>query len=389
MPIPRRTRIINSSRVIRELWVNGAMSRAAIAKSLDMNKSSMTQIVEELMKYHVLEEGSIIQSGPKGGRKATELKLNKDWFYIMGIELRSDSYTALAIDIEGTILYSKTVPQGFSAPHLVKDLDKLVEHLIEETAFLNRPLMGVGIGFSGIIDTEKQIIIKSISLEFDKPFDFGKSIRGKYNFPILLENDANCGAWGEVVQHRRKQLKNFLFILVEFWKHYHDDLGRPRPTIGIGMGFNGKIYHGSQWASGEFRSMFNTDVNNHEQIALPSPDSTWDITEDQAALRSYIEELCSHVAFLANVLDIGTIFIGGDTEQFESFIVDLLHQKIESNSMNKNDMHHHTINMSSLGYHAVSYGAAALVLDTVFMNLEPLDHFEKSRLKPLFFMDET
>lgn len=388
MPIPRRTRIINSSRVIRELWVNGPMSRAAIAKSLDMNKSSMTQIVEELIRYHVLKEGSIIEAGPKGGRKATELRLNKDWFYIMGIELRSDSYTALAIDIEGNILYSDTVPQGFSSENFIQDFDKLVSHLVAETTFLDRPLLGIGIGFSGIVDTEKQIIIKSISLEFDKPFDFGKSIQGKYDFPILLENDANCGAWGEVVQHRRKQLKNFLFILIEFWKHHHDEIGRPRPTIGLGMAFNGKIYHGSQWSSGEFRSMLNTDPSSCEQIALPSPDSTWDITGDPAALRAYIKELCSHVAFLTNVLDISTIFIGGDTEQFASFIIDLLRQEIDLNSLKGRELHH-SIKLSTLGYHAVSFGAAALVLDTVFMNLEPLDHFEKSRLKPLFFMNET
>ena len=387
MPIPRRTRIINSSRVIRELWVKGPMSRASLAKSLDMNKSSMTQIVEELMRYQVLQEGSILDAGPKGGRKATELRLNNEWFYILGIELRSDSYTAVAIDIEGNILYSDTVQQGFSSENFVEDFDKLVDHLVVETAFLERPLLGIGIGFSGIVDTEKQIIMKSVSLEFSEPFDFGKSIKNKYDFPVLLENDANCGAWGEVVQHRRKQLKNFLFILVEFWKHYHDDQGRPRPTIGMGMGFNGKIYHGSQWSSGEFRSMFNTDSASHEQIALPSPASTWDITEDKEALKSYVKELCSHAAFLTNVLDIGTIFIGGDTGQFKSFIVELLYQEIKANSLNNKESHC-DIHLSSLGYLAVSFGAAALVLDKVFMNLEPLDHFEKSRLKPLFFMHE-
>ncbi len=387
MPIARRTRIINSSRVIRELWVTGSMSRAALAKSLDMNKSSMTAIVEELLRFNVIREGATMKPGPKGGRKATELYLNKDWFYVLGLELRADSYTAVAIDIHGNVLFKKTEKKGIRAEGFVDAFIRLVDLLLKDLAFLNRPLMGIGVGFSGIVDSEKQIIHKSISLEFHSPFDFGRSIANRYDFPVILENDANCGAWGEVVLHRSQQLKNFIFLLLEFWTHYSDDKGRPRPNIGLGMGFGGKIYHGSNWSAGEFRSILNTDTSNSEQIKLPSPDSAWDITEDEEALDSYVTELCRHIAFLINTLDIGNVFIGGDTSQVESFFIRALERELKNNSLS------HTapscsIEFSSLGSLAVSFGAAALVLDRILMNLEPLDHFEKNRLRPLYFMEE-
>lgn len=387
MPIPRRTRIINSSRVIRELWINGTMSRAALAKSLDMNKSSMTAIVDELIRFKVIFEGSIIEPGPKGGRKATGLQLNKDWFYVLGLELRSDSYSAVAVDIQGNVLFSKTEKRGFSSTGFTEAFLALMSDMQSELEYLNRPLLGVGVGFSGIVDSERQIIHRSVSLEFSAPFDFGEVIAAHYDFPVILENDANCGAWGEVVFHRKRQLKNYLFLLLEFWKHYSDEEGRPRPTIGIGFGFGGKIYHGSNWSSGEFKSMCNSDSSNDEQIRLPSPSSARDITEDQDALFAYIRELCRNIAFLVNTLDIGNVFIGGDVDTFRSFIVEMLYEELRGNSLNHGDPKC-TIQFSSLGYQAVAFGAAALVLDKLFMDLEPLDHFEKHRLRPLYFMEE-
>jgi hypothetical protein len=44
------------------------------------------------------------------------------------------------------------------------------------------------------------------------------------------------------------------------------------------------------------------------------------------------------------------------------------------------------IQFSSLGYDAVSFGAAALVLDKVLMNLEPLNENSAKQAVPLFHL---
>ncbi|MFA7128351.1 MAG: helix-turn-helix domain-containing protein, partial [Sphaerochaeta sp.] len=115
MSNPRRTRLINSSRVIRQLWIEEQLSRAELAKRLELNKSSMSNIVNELMQQGIVKEQDVFDPGPKGGRKAIGLTLNKEYFHILGIEIRSDSYTALSVDLEGNVLFSETVPIGFTA----------------------------------------------------------------------------------------------------------------------------------------------------------------------------------------------------------------------------------------------------------------------------------
>jgi len=87
-----------------------------------------------------------------------------------------------------------------------------------------------------------------------------------------------------------------------------------------------------------------------------------------------------------NTLDIGNIFIGGDVETFESFMPDMLKTALRENSLEGRDSSCQ-IQFSSLGYHAVSYGAAALVLDRVFMNLESLDDSSDNGAYPLFYLN--
>jgi len=383
MSMPRRTRIITSSRVIHQLWLDEDLSRAELAKLLDLNKSSMSNIVQDLIDQKIVIETEEKEPGPKGGRKATGLKLNKDHFYALGIELRSDSYTVLAVDLGGSVLFSETVALGFTASTFSEEVCSLIAQTVKTLEWLDRPLIGVGIGLSGVIDSDKQIILRSVSLGFDRPFDFAKHISSQFPFPVILENDANAGAWGEVVFQRKRKLKNFLFVLIEFWKYYSDIDGTPQPTIGIGLGFEGKIYRGSHYKAGEFKSVFNQDAENSHQVVI---EKGIRITENEEHLQSFIQEVSRNIAFLVNTLDIGNIFIGGDIETFRSFLPGMLKTALGENSL-EGDENACQIQFSSLGYHAVSYGAAALVLDRVFMNLESLEDSSDNGLYPLFYLN--
>jgi predicted NBD/HSP70 family sugar kinase len=380
---PKRTRLINSSRVIRQLWLKDQLSRADLARLLELSKSSLSSIVTDLIEQGIVLESDIIEPGPRGGRRAIGLTLNRNHFHLLGIEIRSDSYTLLSVDLDGSILFSETVDTGFTAATFGQDICTLIDETCRKLEGLNRPLLGIGIGISGIIDTERQLILRSVSLDFHKPFDFRKEVASKYPFPIILENDANCGAWGEVVFQRRREMQNFLFVLIEFWKGYKVKQGFPKPTIGIGFGFDGKIYRGSRNRAGEFKSAFNRDEHSFHQVVL---DTTIRVNDECPALRSYIAEICDNLAFLINTLDIGNVFIGGDIEAFRSFMPEMLRASLRRNSLEDREVEC-LIQFSSLGYHAVSFGAAALVLDKVLMDLEPLNGKTTESVYPLFHLN--
>ncbi|MGE4583654.1 MAG: ROK family transcriptional regulator [Sphaerochaeta sp.] len=382
MSHPRRSRVINSSRVIHELWIEDQLSRADLSARLGLTKSSISNIVNTLLEQGIVKENEIIDPGPKGGRRAIGLTLNHAYFHVLGIEIRSDSYTAISVDLEGTVLFSETQPEGCTALTFKHAVVTRIQSLCDQLKGMHRHLLGVGIAFSGVIDAERQMILRSVSLDFQTPFDFGKEVASAFPFPVILENDANCGAWGEVVFQRKRKLRNFMFVLIEFFKRYEVQTELAQPTIGLGFGFDGKIYRGSSSQAGEFKSVFNTDPLSSKQVIIHK---NVPITEDGEALRTYMQEICKNLAFLINTLDIGHVFIGGNIEPLQAFVPDMLRSCLQANSLTQSDGDCH-IQFSSLGFLAVSFGAAALVLDKVLMNLEPLSEEASETVLPLFHL---
>ena len=62
----KRSRALNSSRVLRDIWINQEISRIRIAKNLDLDKSTISSIVTELLEIGVIRETSVGEAGPQG-----------------------------------------------------------------------------------------------------------------------------------------------------------------------------------------------------------------------------------------------------------------------------------------------------------------------------------
>ena len=120
------------------------------------------------------------------------------------------------------------------------------------------PLLGIGVGVSGVVHPENGLIRYSIPLQLEDPFDFRGQIAQGYDLPLFLENDANACAWGELAFHRSKRLRDFLFVLAEFRdvrdrSRYHE-----KTAVGMGIVIGGRVHYGHSYSAGEFRSVFCT-----------------------------------------------------------------------------------------------------------------------------------
>lgn len=388
MDYPKRTRIINLSRVVHSLWVHGTMSRTSLTKHLNLNKSSMTSIVDYLLNRSIIVESTEQSSGPKGGRKSIGLSINKKCGYVLGIELRVESYTVLAVDITGQILFSVTNNKKFSFDNAeVDNIVDLIKEIQAQLLWLDSPLLGVGIGLSGIIDTDRQIIKRSIAFNISSDFDFYNKIKGHFDFPVLLENDANCGAWEELVFHRSRKLNNFLFLLIEFWKYNEDKDSAPIPTIGIGISINGRIYRGVNYTAGEFKSNLNHDPKSNQQIAITADEAKKRYLCTKTTIMSeFLRELSRNIAVFVNTFNLSQVFIGGDVLEIQNLIHEILQDEIRTNWLYPNE-NICEIQFTSLGSSTVAYGAAGHVLDRLFIDLEPLSHDESHGNQDLFFMN--
>jgi glucokinase len=150
----------------------------------------------------------------------------------LGVDLGGTSVKAGLVDERGRLhekIAVNTVPQPRA---LVKRLSEAVR------PWLNRSLLGTGVGVAGDVDSQKGVVRFSANLGWRRVALAGLFQKFKFPAPIVLDNDANVAAWGG----------------------YHLELGaRPKSlitlTLGTGVGgglvLNGELYRGVTGSAGE------------------------------------------------------------------------------------------------------------------------------------------
>ena len=357
----RKPRMINTSRILRGLWLSRRVSRIGLSRDLGLNKSTITNIVNELIEGGLVREASAGVAGPQGGRKPVHIELNPQYGYVLGLEIRPESYTAVAVDLAGDILFSRTERLDSHLENFQNNAVELLHKIPQELQWLSIPILGAGIGISGIVDTKQGTILGSIPLGITKMLPFTQAITSQFDFPIFIENDANCCAWGELAFHRTQKLKNFIFTLVEFHdnerKYFYENT-----SVGFGMVFNGNVYKGNRFSAGEFHSVF---CHPEDKGQFRISNARERIEEVPEHLEALVEELCKHLALFVNTFNLGQIFLGGDIERHQNLVTPILLKAIEQNWAYDSPVECE-IRFSTLGNKSVAYGAAGMVLEQLF-----------------------
>jgi predicted NBD/HSP70 family sugar kinase len=377
MPVllSKRNRSANTSRVIREIWIRKEISRVQIAKNLGVDKSTVTSIVAELLRLGLIVETSVGAAGPLGGRRPVLLTLNRSYGCVLGFELRPDSYTAVATDLEGSVLYSKFERASLAGSDFREGFLELAGRVREELKRGEVPLLGIGVGISGVVHPEKGLIRYSIPMRIETPFDFRALVAQGYDLPLFLENDANACAWGELAFHRSKRLRDFLFVLGEFRDIREPSRFHEKIAVGMGIALGGRVHYGHNYSAGEFRSVFCTPQDKG-QFSLPGEEAAR-IEADPQVLSRFIRELSRNIAMIVNTFNLAHVFLGGDIERQRREVQEVLDEEIQRNWPYPDEVSCR-IHFSSMGEKAVAYGAAGMVLHHLFAGTRFPAGFERA-----------
>ena len=375
----KRTKKINQARVMREIWIKRKTTRINVARSLGLDKSTISGVINELLEKGIIIEREEGQSGPHGGRKPVFITLNKNFGCVLGLEIRPDSFVAALVDVEGNIIFSRRESISVKRMTLSRVLTTLLDSLILEIEQSHHQLLGVGVGISGVVNPEEGIIHYSKPLGITEGYDFFHEIASRYSIPIFIENDANACIWGELAFHRREELLDFMFLLLEF-RDIEEQIDEERNRISVGMGFviNGNVHYGHQYSAGEFRSInykdesigqFSLTREEHDQLFIK-----------EEILDRFLHELGAHVGLIVNTLNLSHIILGGDFEKIGDKVKDIFEQEIRKNwpypypYVVRDSMWY-----SAFSDQAVAYGAAGMVLNALFGDLEIMEGIKFTR----------
>ncbi len=362
MPANQFSSQINGNRLLRELWINRGLSRIQLAQRLELDKSTVTLLVSPLEKAGIVETISEGSASSRGGRKPIALGLRGESAYFLGMEIQPDRINITLLDLRGRVAEERTLEEDLSGSRFRSRIGGLLREIGIEYS-RRFPLMAMGAGLAGIVDTRERRILGAMLLEIRESCSVDGLIGEKFPFPFILENDANCCTWGELMLEREKPEENILFLLLEsdFFRGGGKSPGRF--SLGMGLSLNGKVHRGRQFGAGEFRS---TTWKGEEksQFSLGYEELSR-LKEEEGVRNRLFREIGSNVAFLTNVLDMDRICVGGNMGPFWEDFRTILEREIRSNRSYP-VREECPITLSTRGEYAVSYGAAAMLLMELF-----------------------
>lgn len=162
--------------------------------------------------------------------------------YSIGVDLGGTNLRVAAIDSAGQVLTRVAEPAIYDTgpKRVVAEITQIIRRVREQAGATS--LRGVGIGVPGFIDMEKGVVMGSANLPGFDGFPVRDAIQEQLGAQIILENDANAAALGEMWMGAGREVKDLILL-----------------TLGTGIGggivLNGKVVHGFLGMAGEFGHM--------------------------------------------------------------------------------------------------------------------------------------
>ncbi|MBE1441075.1 ROK family protein [Paenibacillus sp. OAS669] len=228
---------INKSTLLKLIKLHAPISRAELAKRTKLTRATVSALVEELMSEHWVVETGIGESS--GGRKPMMLEIHHKAGHIIGVDLRSTNMLVLVTDMCGAVIRKTWYPyeQGESAEGTLRQLLSILKQ--ERAALPASPLglLGVGIGIHGFVEYPSSRILFVPHTGWKK-LNWKDAIEEQLGIPVIIDNEANLAALGELEFGAAADCSNMLYLSVA-------------GGIGAGLVLQGELFRGNNGYAGE------------------------------------------------------------------------------------------------------------------------------------------
>ena len=230
----QQTRTFNQQLVLRALHDQSPLSRADLARLTGLTRTSVGDLVGMLIDDGLIEEVGRGQSS--GGKSPILLRVAPDGRHLIGLDLGEAQFSGAVVNLRGEILRSIHLPlEGRNGDAAVELVFQLVDALRADD---RSPLLGIGIGAPGVIDTSTGTVRWSVNLNWAE-LRLGPLLEQRFGVPVVVANDSHAAALAELTFFRRPRPNNLIVIKV----------GR---GVGAGIILNGQLFQGDGYGAGEF-----------------------------------------------------------------------------------------------------------------------------------------
>jgi predicted NBD/HSP70 family sugar kinase len=328
--LPEHARGHNRSLVLQSLYRSGRASRADLARETGLTRVTISDLVGEL-----IAEGLVVELGQRDdarpGKPAVLLDVNRAATQIVGVDLSEHAvFRGAVLDIDGRILESVEVElAGSRGDDATAKVLALVEDLV---ACATAPVLGVGIGSPGIVDTEGTVAAAPNLGWTDEPLQ--RLIAERTGLPVFVANDANVAVLAE---HGFADAPGDLMLV----KVGHG--------VGSGLLVAGALVFGSRFAAGEIgQVMVGTDAGSEAPydrertleawLAVPRLEARLDAAArageaPEPILREAGQRLGVALAPIVGALNLSEVVLAGPEDLLDGCLLDALTETLRNRTM--------------------------------------------------------
>jgi glucokinase len=224
---------LNRSLILETIRNEQPISRAGIAKKLNLSRSTVSSLVDELLYKKLVVEVGLGKSTHEGGRRGMELGFNPRSAFGVGVDIGGTKILIVITDLNGGVVYREKVKTTGD----VDAITELVKRSLTSAGVSQNEVVAMGVGVPGITDVKKGLVIDAPGLKWTN-IRLRDKLQSEFRFPVFINNDVNCAALGERWLGSGKNSNHIFFI-----------------GIGTGVGSSiisdGNLIHGFNFQSGE------------------------------------------------------------------------------------------------------------------------------------------
>jgi predicted NBD/HSP70 family sugar kinase len=229
----QHTKDHNSRLVLQTIYDGGQMSRADLARLTHLTRTTVSEVVGELIDQGFVEE---VGHGPSAvGRTPTLLSIVDDSRHVIAVNITNAELQGAVVTLRGVIRYRAQLPlHGQDGNAVLVQLFSFIDDLVKAT---DRPVLGIGISTPGLIDTTSGIVRRAVNFGWQDLL-LRNIVQSHFNLPIYVANDSHMVALAEYMFGQPQTSANLVVIKI----------GR---GIGAGIVLNGQLFTGDDHGAGE------------------------------------------------------------------------------------------------------------------------------------------
>ena len=227
----------NRSLLLRLILQHPKISRAKLAEMTQLTPSSVSNITGSLIKERYVHEIGALDEIRSAGRRSIGLEIRNGSHYRVAVHMQGHDVSIGIGNLDGSVCHQShlVLPDRPNPEHIARDLAEIIKTKIQSLS--NAQILGIGVGTSGIVDTEAGMIYASLAYQWQR-VPWASLLASETGLPVVVDNNARAMALAEMLFGGMAKSEWLAFFYAG-------------QGIGLGVLADGKMFSGGHGIGGE------------------------------------------------------------------------------------------------------------------------------------------